>query len=64
MASSVGIIGLVPKAEDREEYYHPDGTVAKLRVCCSSIYFEKPEKIEWKTMFREKRVPDIQVKLV
>ena len=58
-ATSVGIIGLRPKAVDGEVYYHPDGTVAKLRVCCSSMYFEKPEKIEWKLTFKEKRVSDI-----
>lgn len=63
-ATSVGIIGLRPKAEDGEDYYHPDGTVAKLRVCCSSMYFEKPERIEWKLTFKEKRMPDIQVKLI
>lgn len=64
MASSVGIIGLRPKAEEGEEYEHPDGTAAKLRVCCSSMYFEKPEKIVWELIFREKRVPDVEVKLV
>lgn len=63
-ATSVGIIGLRQKTEDGEDYYHPDGTVAKLRVCCSSMYFEKPEKIEWILTFREKRVPDIQMKLI
>lgn len=63
-ATSVGIIGLRPKAEDGEDYYHPDGTAAKLRVCCSSIYFEKPAKIEWELTFKEKRVPDIKVKLI
>lgn len=64
MASSVGIIGLRPKAEDGEEYYHPDGSAAKLRVCCSGMYFEMPQQILWKLTFREKRVPDIQVKLI
>lgn len=64
MASSVGIIGLRPKADDGEEYFHPDGTVAKLRVCCSGMYFEKPETIEWKLTLREKRVPDICVELI
>ena len=63
-ATSVGIIGLRPKAEDGEDYYHPDGTAAKLRVCCSSMYFEKPAKIEWELTFKEKRVPDIKVKLI
>ena len=63
-AMSVGIIGLRPKAEDGEDYYHPDGTAAKLRVCCSSMYFEKPAKIEWELTFKEKRVPDIKVKLI
>lgn len=64
MASSVGIIGLRPKADDGEEYFHPDGTVAKLRVCCSGMYFEMPKTIEWKLTFREKRVPNIKVELV
>lgn len=64
IASSVGIIGLRPKTEDGTEYYHPDGSVAKLRVCCSGMYFEKPENIFWKLTFREKRIPDIEVKLL
>ena len=64
MASSVGIIGLRPKTDDGENHFHPDGTVARLRVCCSGMYFEKPETIEWKFTFREKRVPDIKVELV
>ena len=64
LASSVGIIGLRTKADAGEEYYHPDGTAAKLRVCCSSMYFEKPEKIEWEFIFKENRVPDVEVKLV
>ncbi len=64
MAASVGIVGLRPKREAGEEYYHPDGTAAKLRVGCSSVYFEKPEKIEWELTFREKRVPDMKIKLV
>lgn len=64
VASSIGIIGLRPKADDGEEYYHPDGSVAKLGVCCSGMYFEKPEQILWKLTFREKRIPDIQVKLI
>lgn len=64
MASSVGIIGLRPKADDGEEYFYPDGTVAKLRVCCSGMYFEKPETIKWKLTLREKQVPDICVELI
>ena len=52
------------KTEDGEDYYHPDGSVAKLRVCCSSMYFEKSERIEWKLTFQEKCVPDIKVKLI
>ncbi|WP_299229719.1 hypothetical protein, partial [uncultured Bacteroides sp.] len=63
-ATSVGIIGLRPKTEDGEDYYHPDGSVAKLRACCSSMYFEKSERIEWKLTFQEKCVPDIKVKLI
>lgn len=63
-ATSVGIIGLRPKAENGEDYHHPDGTVAKLRVCCSSMYFERPKRIEWVVTFKEKRVPDISVKLI
>ena len=63
-ATSVGIIGLRPRIEDGEDCYHPDGTVAKLRVCCSSMYFERPERIEWVVTFKEKRVPDISVKLI
>lgn len=28
------------------------------------LYFEKPEKVEWKLTFREKRVPDIEITLI
>ncbi len=64
MTSSVGIIGLVASMKNGEEYYHPDGTLAKPRVTGSSMYFEKPKKTEWKITFREKRVPDIEVQLI
>ena len=63
-ATSVGIIGLRPRVENGEDYHHPDGSVAKLRVCCSSMYFDKTERIEWEFTLKEKRVPDIQVKLI
>ena len=63
-ASSVGIIGLRQKAVEGEDYYHPDGSVEKPRVCCSSMHFEKPEIIEWKLIFKKKRVTDIQVKVI
>lgn len=64
LASSVGIVGLQMETEDKEKYIHPDGTGAKLRVCYSALYFERPEKIEWKFTFREKRVPDIEIQLI
>ena len=64
MASSVGIIGLEARGKSGTEYYHPDGSLAKIRVSCSSMYFEKPEKIEWNITFREKRVSDIEVQLI
>lgn len=64
IAASVGIIELRMKAEDGEKYYHPDGTVAKLRVGYSSMYFENPKKIEWKLIFQEKKVPDMEIQLI
>ena len=63
-AAFVGVIGVGARTKNEREYYHPDGTLAKLRNVCSGLYFVKPEKIEWKFTFREKQVPDIRVTLI
>ena len=52
-------VASIRSVDVKAEYYHPDGTVAKLRAFCSSMYFKRPEKIEWKMTFKEKCVPDI-----
>ena len=60
---AVGVLGL-PRKEDRGKYVHTDGSIAKTRVACSSVYFDPIAEVEWKIVFQEKQMPDIEVKLL
>lgn len=60
---AVAVLGM-PRKEDREKYIHVDGTIAKTYVACSSLYFEETDKVEWKIVFREKQMSDLEVILV
>lgn len=61
--STVGILG-IPRKEDRGKYVHTDGSIATTRVACSSVYFEPIDKVEWKIVFKEKQMDDVEVVLV
>ena len=60
---AVGVIGMI-KSDSEHTYLHPDGTPAKARAFCSSLHFEPVKKLELNIVFREKRVPDIEVKII
>ena len=51
VASSVGVILATGKS-------------GQPRAACSSLYFGPPERIEWRMVFRQKPVEDIEVDLL
>ena len=60
---AVGVIGMI-KSDSHHTYLHPDGTPAKACAFCSSLHFEPVKKLELNIVFREKRIPDIEVRLI
>ena len=60
---AVGVIGMI-KSGSGHTYLHPDGTPAKARAFCSSLHFEPVKELELNIVFREKRVPDIEVQIM
>ena len=60
---AVGMIGMV-RSDDQTAYSHPDGTAAKTRAFCSSLHFEPVKELELNIVFREKRISDIEVRLI
>ena len=60
---AVAMIGTV-RSDGQTVYSHPDGTPAKARAFCSSLHYEPVKELELNIVFREKRVPDIEVRLI
>ena len=60
---AVGVIGMI-KSDSQHTYLHPDGTPAKPRAFCSSLHFEPVKELMLNIVFREKRVPDIEVQII
>ena len=63
IGSAVGVIGMI-KSDSNDAYLHPDGTPARARAFCSSLHFEPVKELELNIVFREKRVPDIEVQII
>lgn len=63
IGGTVGLISVI-SGESKDTYLHPDGTSAKTRVFCSSLHFEPVKELELNIVFREKRMPDIEVQLI
>ena len=63
IGGAVGVIGMI-KSDIKHTYLHPDGTPAKARAFCSSLHFEPVKELELNIVFREKRVPDIEVQII
>ena len=61
--SVVGVAGIINSGSDNT-YTHPDGTPAKARTLCSSLHFEPVGDLKLNIIFREKRMPDIEVRLI
>ena len=63
IGSAVGMIGMI-KSDSQHTYLHPDGTPAKPRAFCSSLHFEPVKELTLNIVFREKRIPDIEAKII
>ena len=61
--SVMGVSGLI-NHDNQTTYLHPDGTPAKARSFCSDLHFEPLRELKLNIVFREKRVPDIEVQLI
>ncbi len=64
-AMSVGAIAVIRSADGPTQVHYVNGEAVKPHVICSSLHFEPiQEPIEWRLIFREKMMEDIEVKLV
>ena len=63
VGGTVGLISVI-SGESKDTYLNPDGTSAKARVFCSSLHFEPVRELELNIVFREKRMPDIEARLI
>ena len=62
VGGAVGVIGMI-SSDSKHTYLHPDGTTAKAHAFCSSLHFEPVKELKLNIVFREKRVPDIEVQI-
>ncbi len=64
-AMSVGAIVVIRSTNDPTQVYYVDGVAVKPHTICSSLHFEPIQKpVEWRLIFREKLIEDIEVELV
>lgn len=62
-AAGVSAIAVIGGADGPTAVMLASGSTAKLRTACSSLYFEKPESIEWRMEFQVKTMEDKFVEL-
>ena len=60
LAAAIGVIGGV----DGPTAVFMGARAPKLHAACSSLHFEAVEEVEWRAVFREKLMDDIDVVLV
>ena len=64
-AMSVGAIAVIRSNNDPSQVYYVNGEEVKPHVICSSLHFEPIQKpVEWRLIFHEKLMEDIEVELV
>jgi hypothetical protein len=62
---SVGAIAVIRSKDGPTQVYYVNGEATKPHVICSSLHFEPiQETIEWRLIFREKLMEDIEVTLI
>ena len=62
IGGTVGVIGMIRSGDGQAAYLHPDGTPAKVRAFCSSLHFEPVKELN--IVFREKYIPDVEVRII
>lgn len=64
-AMSVGAIAVIRSNNDPSQVYYVNGEEVKPHVICSSLHFEPIQNpVEWRLIFHEKLMEDIEVELV
>lgn len=61
--SSAAVIGVIGGA-DGPTAIITGQSAPKLRAACSSLHFEPVDEVEWRAIFSEKLMPDIDVELI
>lgn len=64
-AMSFGAIAMIRSTDASTQIYYVNGQATKPHVICSSLHFEQNETpVEWRLIFREKLMEDIEVELL
>lgn len=64
-AMSIGAIAVIRSTDGLTQVYYVGGEAVKPHVICSSLHFEPiQEPIEWRLIFREKMMEDVDVELI
>lgn len=58
------VLGMSRSTDDSPRYFHADDSPAQLHVVCSALHFEPVRETEWRMVFKEKLLPDIEVSLI
>ena len=65
LAMSVGAIAVIRSKDGPTPVYYVNGEATKPHVICSSLHFDPiQEPIEWRLIFREKQMEDIEITLL
>lgn len=65
MSVMFGVPGVMYYADGLPKFYEADGKVLIPQTCISHLYFDSvPDPIEWRMVFHEKRMEDIEVELI
>ncbi len=65
MAAVFGVPGVIYRTEGEPEFYEEDGKILTPQFCISHLYFEPVAgPVEWRMVFQEKRMDDMEVKLI
>ena len=58
------IVAIIGGADGPTVIFLANGSTAKCRTACSSLYFEEQKNIEWRMEFQVKTMEDIVMKIV
>lgn len=61
---SAAVIGIIGGADGQTAIILSSRATAKLHAVCSSLHFEPVQNVEWRFVFRQKLMQDVDVKLI